>query len=248
MVDARCYGAPRPEMGTAKAYYDQYWSAGLADFPLPPALEAALGDLVEPRLEWLDFGCGAGRTYARSIAPQASRYIGVDVSERAVELARENGLEAELISDAGRIPFEDASFDRAICIEVFEHLFAPQEAAAEIRRVLRPGGRLVASVPNVGYWRMRLNSLLGIWNPAGDPLAIEQPWRDPHIRFFTIPALERMLRGAGFSEVRVGAGGGCCLDHLTTRPTSFGTSRAYRALERRFPSVLGMTIHAVAIR
>jgi SAM-dependent methyltransferase len=152
------------------------------------------------------------------------------------------------VRDASDLPFEDESFDAAICIEVLEHLFAPQDAAAEIRRVLRPGGRLIASVPNAVYWRMRLNSAMGIWNPAGDWMAVEQPWRDPHIRFFTTENLVRMLERAGFSRVEAGASGGCLLDHLTTRPTAFGTSRAYRALERRFPSLLGMTVHAVAVR
>lgn len=235
-------------METVRSYYDRYWNAGLPDFPLPPGVERALRESGEPGLAWLDVGCGAGRTYAQWIAREASRYVGVDVSETAVELARESGIDAQVIVDAASLPFADESFDAVICIEVFEHLFAPHEAAAEIRRVLRPGGRLVASAPNVAYWRMRLNSLLGVWNPAGDPLAIEQPWRDPHIRFFTVAALERMLRGAGFSRVEASASGGCLLDHATSRPTNFGTSRVYRALERRFPSLLGMTIHAVATR
>ena len=81
------------------------------------------------------------------------------------------------------------------------------------------------SAPNVAYWRLRDNMLLGLWNPLGDALAIEQPWRDPHIRFFTPGTLKRMLEHAGFSGAAVGAHGGCFLDHLTSRPTSFGVSR-----------------------
>jgi methionine biosynthesis protein MetW len=235
-------------MASVKSYYDSYWSVERPDFPLPPALEAALHRHVEPGSACLDVGCGPGRTYARALAPRAGRYVGVDVSEEAVELARASGIEADRVADASELPFDDATFDVVVCVEVMEHLFAPHEAAAEIRRVLRPGGRLVASAPNVGYWRMRLNSLMGVWNPAGDWLAVEQPWRDPHIRFFTLDAMERMLRAAGFSRVEVGASGGCLLDHATTRPTNFGTSALYGRLERRYPSLLGMTIHAVATR
>ena len=235
-------------MTSVGSYYDGYWEALEADFPLPPELERVLRQQLDPELDWLDVGCGAGRTYAQWVAPTAGRYVGVDVSAEAVEQARAAGIEAQVVPDAGELPFDDESFDRAICVEVMEHLFSPHAAAAEIRRVLRPGGRLVASVPNAIYWRMRMNAVLGIWNPAGDALAIEQPWRDPHIRFFTVDALRRMLLGAGFSHVDVGASGGTFLDHATMRPTSFGTSRAYRALERRFPSLLGMTLHAVAVR
>jgi SAM-dependent methyltransferase len=235
-------------MGSVSGYYDSYWEAERPDFPVPPALEQVLRETIEQGTDCLDVGCGPARTYAQMLVPRTRRYVGVDVSEVAVELARESGIEAEVVPDASELPFDDESFDAAICLEVLEHLFAPHEAAAEIGRVLRPGGRLVASAPNVAYWRMRLNSLVGMWNPAGDWLAVEQPWRDPHIRFFTPETLARMLREAGFSQVQLGASGGCLLDHATKRPTDFGTSNAYRALERRYPKLLGMTIHAVATR
>ena len=235
-------------MSSVRSYYDRYWSTLEADFPLPPALEGVLRSNLRSGLEWLDVGCGAARTYAQWMAPATSRYVGVDVSETAVEQAREAGIDAHVVPDASELPFEDESFDAAICVEVLEHLFAPHDAAAEIRRVLRPGGQLIASVPNAIYWRMRLNSAMGIWNPAGDWIALEQPWRDPHIRFFTIENLRAMLERAGFSRVEADASGGCFLDHLTSRPTDFGTSRTYRELEKRFPSLLGMTVHAVATR
>jgi len=82
----------------------------------------------------------------------------------------------------------------------------------------------------------------------GDALSIEQPWRDPHIRFFTPQTMSRMLSYSGFSQVDAKAHGGCFFDHLTARPTNFGVSSIYRRAERRFPSLLGMTIHAVAAR
>jgi methionine biosynthesis protein MetW len=196
----------------------------------------------------LDVGCGAGQTYAQLVYRSAASYTGVDVSSTAVDLARSNGLRAELIDDAASLPFADDSFDVVICIEVLEHLFLPQQAVSEILRVLRPGGRLIASAPNVGYWRLRANLVFGLWNPLGDALAIEQPWRDPHIRFFTPATMRRMLEHVGFSNVGVGAHGGCLLDHLSSRPTNFGVSRSYRKAETRFPSLLGMTIHAVATK
>jgi SAM-dependent methyltransferase len=170
------------------------------------------------------------------------------VSAAAVELARAAGLDARVVDDASDLPFPDESFDLAICIEVLEHLFSPDGTVREVRRVLRPGGKLIASTPNVAYWRLRANLVFGVWNPLGDALSIEQPWRDPHIRFFTLGTLRRMLREAGFSAVEVGAHGGCFLDHLTSRPTDFGVSRLYRTAQLRFPSLLGQTIHAVAVK
>jgi SAM-dependent methyltransferase len=254
MVDAHgalegCYRRGPVDPREARRYYDRYWGAEVTfEHPVAPELENALRASIEPGLSCLDVGCGAARTYAQWLAPTARLYAGVDVSAKAVELARQAGIDAQVIADAASLPFEDESFDAAICVEVFEHLFDPRAAAAEIRRVLAPGGRLVASVPNVAYWRLRMTAVLGQWDPGGDPLASGQPWRDPHIRFFTASSLMGMLRDAGFSRVEVGGHGGCFLDHLTSRPTNFGVSRAYRYLQRRYPSLLGLSLHAVATR
>ena len=50
-------------------------------------------------------------------------------------------------------------FTVVVCFEVLEHLFAPHLAVAEMHRVLEPGGVLIATVPNVAYWRRRLDFL-----------------------------------------------------------------------------------------
>jgi ubiquinone/menaquinone biosynthesis C-methylase UbiE len=235
--------------GAVAGYYDHYWSR-----VSPPRYELgrSLGELLErnvtPATSCLDVGCGAGRSYATWLNEHACSYVGVDVSSKAVELAQEVGLDARMIGDATDLPFADASFDLVICIEVLEHLFSPDGAAREMHRVLRPKGVLIASAPNAVYWRLRANLLFGVWNPLGDELSAEQPWRDPHVRFFSPRTLERMLRHAGFAQVTVGTHGGRFLDHLTPRPTAFGEGRIYRTAERWFPSLLGLTIHSVAVK
>jgi 2-polyprenyl-6-hydroxyphenyl methylase/3-demethylubiquinone-9 3-methyltransferase len=237
------------DTGGVRDYYERYWSAETRPHYDPgDVLSRLIERNVNASSRCLDVGCGAGETYAQSIHSSAASYQGVDVSARAVEIARSGGLDAQVIDDAAALPFADDTFDVAVCIEVLEHLFSPHLAVAEIRRVLRPGGRLIVSAPNVAYWRLRVNLVLGVWNPLGDALAIEQPWRDPHIRFFTPATLQSMLELAGFASVDGGAHGGCLLDHLTSRPTSFGVSRAYQSAEARFPALLGMTVHAVATK
>lgn len=62
---------------------------------------------------------------------------------RTVALDQRGRPEIDLIGDAHRLPFADATFDAIVCTEVFEHLLEPPSAAAEIVRVLKPGGRLV---------------------------------------------------------------------------------------------------------
>jgi SAM-dependent methyltransferase len=164
---------------------------------------------------------------------------------------------ARVIEDASILPFADESFDVVTCLEVFEHLFAPHIAAAEIHRVLRPKGALVATVPNAAYWRRRIDLLvLGRLNPLGDAESVDAPWRDPHLRFFSRAAFGRMLRGAGFDEVSVSGHGGTLLGDVPGlrrlgrrrgwRHAEWRGNGLYSALERAAPGALAYRLHATA--
>jgi SAM-dependent methyltransferase len=165
-----------------------------------------------------------------------------------VEEARAIGLDARLIEDAGALPFEDDTFDGVVSVEVLEHLFEPQVAAREILRVLKPTGLFFATVPNVSYWRRRMElGLLGRFDPIGDDLSIDQPWRDPHIRFFTPRTLHRMLVSEGFTDVDVaGHAGAWVSDWPKLGRGRTGNSAAYRWLEERAPGLLGKRLNVVA--
>jgi methionine biosynthesis protein MetW len=235
--------------GRVADFYDDFWSGNKERHYQPePALESLIFKYCDADTDVLDVGCGSGNSYAPGLAARGSSYVGVDVAENAVQAARREGLDARTIDDAASLPFADDSFDLVVCVEVLEHLLSPDGAATEIRRVLRPGGRLVASTPNLAYWRMRANALVGLWNPLGDELSMERPWRDPHIRFFTMATLQRMLSFVGFRDVEIGAHGGRFIDHATSRATGLGQGRLYGRLEPHFPSLLGLTLHAVALK
>jgi SAM-dependent methyltransferase len=187
-------------------YYERYWTEkgyNPSRKQTPEDLRAIFGRYVRAMDDCLDLGCGDGGTSGFYLTQNARSYIGVDVSERAVELATSRGLAAKTVEDASRLPFADDSFDIVVCIEVLEHLFEPQTAAAEAVRVLRSGGRFIATVPNGAYWRDRIDMLFGVWQPGGDDLGRGEPWRSPHIRFFRPASLGKMLRQSGFSAVTV---------------------------------------------
>jgi methionine biosynthesis protein MetW len=241
-------------------YYDRYWSPqgfeplGRMTIPLRRLLEEHTSSVSV----CLDVGCGDGGTTGLWLNARAGSYVGVDVSERAVAAAVAKGLNAQVVEDASKLPFPDNTFTVVVCIEVLEHLFDPQLAAAEISRVLRPGGVLIATVPNVAYWRRRVDlALIGRWNPLGDDLSVQQPWRDPHIRFFTAAALSRMLSGAGFERIVIGGHGGTILGdipHLRKlcRRSGGWTTPEWRSnifyswFERITPALFGYRLHAVA--
>ena len=184
-------------------YYEEDWSEG-GFRPTGGAFPelVAFVDQHSNRAAWLDVGCGDGMTAGILLRERGRDYIGVDVSRPAIEQALANGLVAREIEDAASLPFPESTFDAVLLIEVFEHLFEPNRAAAEVLRVLKPGGILFATVPNAAYWRRRLELLfLGRFDPLGDDRSISEPWRDPHIRFFTPKTLGRMLRQTGFEPV-----------------------------------------------
>jgi len=88
----------------------------------------------------LDVGCG--RKPYRRLVP-AAEYVGLELDTPELR-----GLgAADLYYSGGRFPVPDASFDAVICSQVLEHIFQPAEFLAEIRRVLRPGGKLLLTTP-----------------------------------------------------------------------------------------------------
>jgi methionine biosynthesis protein MetW len=251
-----------PQGGPVRQYYEAYWvpvetrgfehaapsRAGLA---LPRKVAQLIRRHLAPGSRCLDVGCGAGHT-AAVLTTHGCDYVGVDISETAVQQARARGLDARCIDDSGALPFADASFDAVVCFEVLEHIFSPQLSVREMFRVLRPGGVLIATTPNVAYWRRRVDlALLGRWNPFGYSLAVEQPWADPHIRFFNRGALERLLAIGGFTGITVGGHEGSLLGDLPWiggRLRAAEASVVYRALEDRQPALFGCFLHAVARR
>jgi 2-polyprenyl-6-hydroxyphenyl methylase/3-demethylubiquinone-9 3-methyltransferase len=251
-ADTQAPGVRHAPRSNEALYYDAYWDE---DGFRPtghgfPEL-AAFVDAHPERTRWLDVGCGDGLTAGPLLEERARTYVGVDVSLTAVEQACANGLDARHIEDAQQLPFPDSTFDAALVIEVFEHLFEPQKTAAEVLRVLEPGGLLFATVPNCAYWRRRAELLLiGRFDPNGDDRSIAEPWRDPHIRFFTPRTLGRMLRDCGFDAVTADGYAGACLADVPKIGARLDgrSSRAYRRLERAMPNLLGRRVVATASR
>jgi SAM-dependent methyltransferase len=129
------------------------------------------------------------------------------------------GVDAHYSSDRVRpgsltsLPYADASFDRALCLDVLEHLTFEEQprALAELHRVLRPGGELLVSVPNLAHLQSRVHFLLAgrlirtasdVKHPGDRPIA---EYLDIARRagfeltgrkgiFPTIPVLTRMIR------------------------------------------------------
>jgi ubiquinone/menaquinone biosynthesis C-methylase UbiE len=246
-------------MPVDEKFYEDYWTdegqaqRGARHWTehgfLTPHLQRMFEENIPQGATFLDVGCGDGRTTGVWAAATGRKYVGVDISSEAVARGKSAGLDVRKIEDASSLPFDDNSLRVVTCIEVFEHLFMPQATAAEILRVLEPNGLLIATTPNVAYWRRRLDiALFGRWNPMGDDLAVEQPWRDPHVRFFGAGTLARMLKQVGYRTVTVGGHEGTILGDIpVVRSMRFLEPREmYHRLESTIPSVFAKRLAAIA--
>ena len=92
----------------------------------------------------LEVGCGWGELAARVAAETGAEIVAVDVSPRMVELARERGIDAR-VGDVQQLAFADGEFDCALAAWMLYHVADLDRGLAELARVLRPGGRLVAA-------------------------------------------------------------------------------------------------------
>ena len=111
-----------------------------------PAMLGLAGDVAGRRI--LDIGCGTG-PLAEQLAKRGAMVAGFDTSSAMIELARRRlGDKAELcVATLGeKLPYEDDSFDDAVASLVFHYLQDWTLALDEVRRVLKPGGRLIMSV------------------------------------------------------------------------------------------------------
>ncbi|WP_371580547.1 methyltransferase domain-containing protein [Streptomyces sp. NBC_01314] len=173
-------------------------------------LAEALGPAARGSRTILDIGCGDG-TAAATAAPLLTghRIIGVDWSQDALRRARTRipyAIRGELAD--GGLPLRSESADAVLFSEVIEHLVDPDAALDEIRRVLRPGGHLMLSTPNLAAWYNRALLLAGV-QPVFSEVSLRgihgRPGREVvgHLRLYTARALREFVSASGFEVVRL---------------------------------------------
>lgn len=144
----------------------------------------------------LDVGCRTGALTQYYAA--GNDVVGVDVDRDALERARERlGIETVWSDAEEGLPFDEASFDVVVMGEILEHLADPAAAVGNVRRVLRPGGAFIGSVPNAFRLKSRVAYARGRYPVDWDPT---------HLQLFTPEALRRLLERFEAVEIRFAVG------------------------------------------
>lgn len=147
----------------------------------------------------LDIGCAEGRGFAE-LRERGVEVVGVEVRP-AVALQARQALDAVYCVDAEALALPEryhGYFDVAVYADSLEHMREPARALTAVAPYLRPGGVVVVSVPNVRYWRVIAKLVLGRWDYAHTGILSRH-----HLRFFSRHSLEALLRGVGYTRIRV---------------------------------------------
>jgi SAM-dependent methyltransferase len=146
----------------------------------------------------LDIGCGSGATLARArLQGKAAYTVGIEVEARAAERARTR-IDKLLEGDVERmdLPFQPCFFDVMILSEVLEHLVDPWRTLERLRPLLRRGGFIYMSSPNVAHITVLKTLLRNRWDYCNEG---RFDWT--HLRWFTPATYREMIETAGFEVI-----------------------------------------------
>lgn len=162
---------------------------------------------IRPQDHVLDFGCGPG-SFLAILAEELPevKAVGLDIASGQIDFAM-NKIGSQfkdgrisfcsLKGNEKRVPFDDASFDVVTSIEVIEHIhpYAAAKALGEMRRILKPDGRIIITTPNY-------RSLWPLIEVALEKLSPVK-YHEQHISKFTPNSFVKFIESCGFEVVKL---------------------------------------------
>jgi 2-polyprenyl-3-methyl-5-hydroxy-6-metoxy-1,4-benzoquinol methylase len=137
----------------------------------------------------LDVGCGSGSLGKHLKENGVKEVFGIELSADAAKEARsvlDHVIEGN--AETMGLPFKRQYFECIVCADVLEHLFDPWSMVNRLKGFLKPGGVIVASIPNVGFHRIIKGLIKGKWQYADEGVLDRT-----HLRFFTLKGIEELF-------------------------------------------------------
>ena len=171
-------------------------SEGYYEHARPDIVDLVARFSPRPLPRVLDLGCAAGRLgEALKATGTPSIMDGIELSESVAVEARER-LDHVWVGDLATFDWKqvDTTYDVLIAADVLEHLPDPWQTLRHLRRVLAPDGRIIASVPNIRYWKVIADLLF-----RGEFRYVDAGVLDrTHLRFFTRSSLMSLFATTGY--------------------------------------------------
>lgn len=145
----------------------------------------------------LDIGCASGYI-GRTLHEQDNYVVGIDLvrkdiakAQKVLDEAYVFDIETDNLKKLGR------NYDLIIMVEVMEHLFDPEKAINRFLPLLKPGGQILLSTPNIVHLYIRLKFLLGIFEYKEETVINKS-----HIHFFTHTTFLKMIKNLGLEIIK----------------------------------------------
>ena len=224
------------------AYYDAYWRQ--ADDTFDHDRLALLAKHIAAGDNVLEVDCGPG-VLARILADRGATVQATDLSAVAVERTLAKGIPCTQVDiDTEPLPFGDGAFDLVVSNSAIEHRFFSERSFDECVRVLKPGGRFVVCLPNIGHLICRWWLLTGRF-----PYVENSPTDAMHLRFFTVREAKKLLAVRGLQVAS--SEGSASLWARDFYPPLWRKRRLRPIIEmlaRRWPSVFGRDFVLVGLK
>ena len=200
---------------------------GLSEMPVSALRYNATGEAEYESTYWimsfirqgtrvLDIGCGTGSITSTIKKNCFIDIVGVEPNTERANAAKSLGLEVINGVYTDHIPRTYGKFDYILFADVLEHLENPANMLTLISDALAPGGQVIASIPNVAHWTVRLNLLLGRFNYK--PVGIMDV---THLRWFTLTTAIRLFESSGYKTDAIKNSAGAWMPEYQRTPLRF---------------------------
>lgn len=229
--------------GASALRYDQGIPLGNED---PHEVPGILRRWMPERVRVLDVGCGTGALTVRTTREKNNDVVAVEPDPTRADVARSRGLNVVCGFLDERFVVAHRPFDVIVFSDVIEHVAAPSQILELATKALSKDGVILASVPNVAHWTVRLRLLFGRFDYTSIGIMDAT-----HLRWFTRKSLRRLFEACDLQVTDITMTPGAWMPEYAKFPFRLLPGRvrswAIRHLTDMFPTLFGCQIVVRAV-
>ena len=160
--------------------------------------------LIKPGSTVLEIGCATGYIGKFLKEKMNCKMYGIEIDREAAEIARPyyekiiiGDVENENILNQLSVQY----FDYILCMNVLEHLKNPKDVLIKLKKFIKPNGYLIATIPNIAHWAIRLKLLYGNFDYEKGLFGTDHGKGiidETHLRFFTLKTMKKLFLDTGY--------------------------------------------------